>query len=322
MNNKKKLEEKISCILLTYNHAHTIDDTIKSILNQKLKNFEFIISDDCSSDGTWERLINIKKKYPDINLTQTNNNLGMANHINYAFSLTTRPYVALLNHDDLYEPNLLEEWGQLLEKYQTSAFVFNSYKNYDNGNISTYMPSEILNGDWLIRNSLLENLYCKIRATCMIRKSAFNDIGGTNPKYGYIADVDLWIRLAKKYSVCFSNKTIITVKNEKPKNFYPEEYLPYGKFWDKKNLLYELYLDNIDEYRKSFKIKDRILWYKYLLNVNKDIIYWILILIYKKKFSVLSEIKKIIKRKEIYIFTFIFIKILIYILSIKKNFKY
>lgn len=321
MNNKKKIEEKISCILLTYNHKHTIEDTIKSILNQKLKNFEFIISDDCSSDGTWEKLINIKKKYQNIILSQTKNNLGMANNINYAFSLTTRPYVALLNHDDLYEPNLLEEWSKLLEKYHTAAFVFNSYKNYRTGCISTYMPKEILDGDWLIRNSLLENLYCKIRATCMIRRTAFYNIGGVKSEYGYIADIDLWIRLAKKYSVCFSNKTIITVKNEKQEDFYPEEYFPYKKFWEKKNLLYNLYLDNIDQYRKSFKIKDRILWYKYLLNVNRDIIYWVLVLIYKKKTSILFELNKIIKREEIYILTYIFLKILIYILNFKKKIK-
>ena len=62
MYKQKYLEKKISCILLTYNHVHVVEETVNSILKQKLKNFEFIISDDCSNDGTWEKLLNIKKK--------------------------------------------------------------------------------------------------------------------------------------------------------------------------------------------------------------------------------------------------------------------
>ena len=62
MNKKKNLENKISCVLLTYNHVHTIENTVNSILKQKIRNFEFIISDDCSNDGTWQKIINIKKK--------------------------------------------------------------------------------------------------------------------------------------------------------------------------------------------------------------------------------------------------------------------
>lgn len=61
MYKKNFLANKISCVLITYNHSHTIEDTVRSVLKQKLKNFEFIISDDCSNDGTWEKLLNIKK---------------------------------------------------------------------------------------------------------------------------------------------------------------------------------------------------------------------------------------------------------------------
>ena len=47
------LGDNISCCLLTFNHAHIIESTINSILEQTVKNFEFIVSDDCSTDGTW-----------------------------------------------------------------------------------------------------------------------------------------------------------------------------------------------------------------------------------------------------------------------------
>lgn len=318
---QKYLEEKVSCVLLSYNHVHTIEDTVKSVLKQKLKNFEFIISDDCSNDGTWEKLINIKKKNNNIILKKTKTNIGMSGNTNYAFSLCSRPYIALLHHDDLYPSNLLEEWGKILDKHREAAFVFNSYKNFETNTISTFMPSEIIEGDWLIRNVLLSKLDCSIRGTCMVRKSAFDKVGGMNTKFGYIADIDLWIRLAKKFPACFSSKTIITVKTQKPK-YYTDNYLPYKNFWKKKKLLYSLYLKNIQEYKNSILLKDKLLWYKYLFNVNKDILYWIIYLLCKKKIYIILQIKQIFKIKEIFIITRLLIFIIIKMLKKRIYFNY
>ena len=317
MHPKKKLN-KISVLLLTYNHAHTIENSINSILEQNLKDFEFIISDDCSNDGTWEKVKDIQKKNKKIIITQTKKNLGMPGNTNHGFSLCTKPYVALLHHDDLYDANLLESWGELIEKYNESAFVFNSYKNYETNRITTFMPSEILEGDWLIRNSLYKTLYCEIRGTCMIRKSAFYSIGGMNEKFGYLADIDLWIKLAKKYSVCFSNKALITVKTDRPE-YYSQDYLPYKKFWRKKNLLYDIYFENIKEHKNSSLIKNKFLWYRYLFNVNKDIIYWILLHSYKKKFDIVLEVKQIYNREEIFFGTKLFILIISSVIKIFKK---
>ena len=314
MNQKKYLEKKISCVLLTYNHAHTVEDAVASVLKQRLKKFEFIISDDCSNDGTWEKLVNIKKKYKNIILTKTKKNMGMPGNTNYAFSLCTRPYIALLHHDDLYPSNLLEEWGKMLEKYSEAAFVFNRYKNYENKTISTFVPSQILNGDWLIRNSLLAKLDCCVRGTCMIRKAAFDRIGGMNTKFGYIADIDLWIRLAKKYSVCFAKKTIISVKTQRPE-YYSEDYLPLKKFWKKKKLLYSLFSKNIEEYKNSSLIKNKLLFYRYLFNVNRDILYWLMFLMYKRKINIVLEAKQVLKVKEVFFITRLFIFLIIKILK-------
>lgn len=312
---QKYLEEKVSCVLLSYNHVHTIEDTVKSVLKQKLKNFEFIISDDCSNDGTWEKLINIKKKNNNIILRKTKTNIGMAGNTNYAFSLCSRPYIALLHHDDLYPSNLLEEWAKMLDKYSEAAFVFNSYKNYETNKISTFMPSEILDGDWLIRNRLFKTLYCVIRGTCMIRKSAFYSVGGMNEKFGYLADINLWIKLAKKYSVCFNNKVLITVKTNRPK-YYCDDYNPHKNFWKRKNLLYDIYLENIKEFKNSSAIKNKLLWFRYLFNVNKDIFYWIIYHLYKKNINEILQVKQIYNREEILFVTKIFIKVVTLIIKI------
>ena len=52
----------VSVIILTYNQFDSVEKTIVNILNQSFDNFELIISDDNSTDGTKEKLLNIAKK--------------------------------------------------------------------------------------------------------------------------------------------------------------------------------------------------------------------------------------------------------------------
>jgi len=56
----------ISVCLLTYNQAHIVESTIRSILDQSRRDFEFIVSDDCSTDGTWEKILEIAAADPKI----------------------------------------------------------------------------------------------------------------------------------------------------------------------------------------------------------------------------------------------------------------
>ena len=51
--------EKISVCLLTYNHIEVIESTLRTILDQTITGYEVIVSDDCSNDGTWERILEL-----------------------------------------------------------------------------------------------------------------------------------------------------------------------------------------------------------------------------------------------------------------------
>ena len=56
---RSRLGEKISVCLLTYNHVEVVESTLRSILDQTVACHEVIVSDDCSTDGTWERILAI-----------------------------------------------------------------------------------------------------------------------------------------------------------------------------------------------------------------------------------------------------------------------
>lgn len=103
--------ENVSVCLLTYNHAEVIESTLRSILDQTITGYEVIVSDDCSTDGTWERILELAAGDARIKPVRTPHNMGMPGNANFAVAQSGRPYIALLHHDDLYRKDLLEKWA-------------------------------------------------------------------------------------------------------------------------------------------------------------------------------------------------------------------
>lgn len=78
------LGNQVSVCLLTYNHAHLLESTLASIQQQTLTGYEIIVSDDCSTDGTWSLLQRLAAVDPRIRPLRTPTNLGMPGNANFA----------------------------------------------------------------------------------------------------------------------------------------------------------------------------------------------------------------------------------------------
>lgn len=121
----------LSVCLITYNHEKYIRNAIEGILMQKVDfEWELIIADDCSTDGTKEILIEYKAKHPDfIKLILQEKNIGPAkNHI----ELITTPiskYIALCDGDDYWtDPLKLQKQVGFLEANQDYVLCFHPIK--------------------------------------------------------------------------------------------------------------------------------------------------------------------------------------------------
>lgn len=101
------MEELVSIITPSYNTARFIGKTIESVLAQTYTNWEMIIVDDCSSDGTDEIVLN----YPDprIRYLKNQKNSGAAVSRNYALREAKGKWIAFLDSDDLWLPEKLEK---------------------------------------------------------------------------------------------------------------------------------------------------------------------------------------------------------------------
>lgn len=96
---------------------------IDSILNQTYKDFEFIICDDGSNDGTYEMVQDLIKNDKRVILIKNNENKGLAYSLNHCLSIAKGKYIARMDADDISMPDRLEKQIGFLNKHLEYAMV-------------------------------------------------------------------------------------------------------------------------------------------------------------------------------------------------------
>lgn len=117
----------VSIILPAYNSIKFIEDTLNSIINQEYPNWELLITDDCSNDGTWEILNEYAKKDKRIKLYRLKNNAGAGVARNNSINNAKGRFIAFCDSDDQWKSDKLEK--QL--KFMIDNNLPLSYTSYD-----------------------------------------------------------------------------------------------------------------------------------------------------------------------------------------------
>jgi len=281
------LGDRISVCLLAYNHVNVIESTLASILDQTINGYEVIVSDDCSTDGTWERIQAMASTDSRIRAIQTPKNLGMPGNANFAVSQTDRPYIALLHHDDIYRKDLLEKWAGVMTRYPDVGFVFNTYGKFGSDYVyRDNMPGEYILGHWLLDNYLFARWGCVVRGTAMIRREAWDAVGGMRESYGLLADIDLWMRLAMRGPVGYVDEPLITVRHARP-NYYPDIYTGKNWHWSRRVLLYEIHATNRLQYYDLGTVAGRLRWWGFRLKLSIETTKWLTYALVRRRVGML-----------------------------------
>ena len=95
---------KVSVLIKAYNHERFIADAVESVLEQRVGcDYEIVIGEDCSTDGTRAVLLSLRDKYPDhVRLLLRDRNLGNIRNFTDALRACRGEYVALLDGDDYW----------------------------------------------------------------------------------------------------------------------------------------------------------------------------------------------------------------------------
>ena len=208
---------KISVVLTTYNRARVLGATVQSILSQTLEDFELVISDDASQDDTEGICRDYERRDRRVRYRRGLKNVGMPGNLNAGIEASGAEYVANLHDGDLYEPTLLEKWTAALDGSPRAAFVFNAYRAVDIDGRTVCVYREPL-GPCVPGSVLLEQIFFRrwrfdspVWGTVMGRRSAYLTVGLFDPRFGFLSDVDMWLRLAERFDVAYIPEPLITL---------------------------------------------------------------------------------------------------------------
>lgn len=123
-------QELVSVIMPTYKCGQFIGESIRSVQAQTFTNWELIIVDDCSEDGTVDVVLDFKKKDARIQLLQNAYNSGSAVSRNVAIKHAKGRWIAFLDSDDLWEPDKLEKQIKFMVE-NNYAFSYHEYVEID-----------------------------------------------------------------------------------------------------------------------------------------------------------------------------------------------
>ena len=277
---------EISVCLLTYNHVDVVESTLRSILDQTVSGYEVIVSDDSSSDGTWERILTLAREDDRIKPVRTPRNMGMAANANFAVRHAARPYVALLHHDDLYRQDLLDQWLGVMERHADVGFVFNQYGFYQSSLVKAHpFVDERLDGRWFLVNHLLAHWGCPVRGVAMIRRAWWLKVDGMREHFGLLADVDLWMRLAAATAVGYVAEPLVTVRHARPA-YYPDIYKSFS--WRTQRYLYEIHAANHQAYWDVGTLAGRLRWWRFRFRLSRETGRWLAYAVVRRKRSMIA----------------------------------
>ena len=135
----KKL--KISVVMAVFNGGMYLRDSIQSILDQSLTNFEFIIIDDKSVDDSAKIITSFSD--PRIRHIRNQTNLGLAASLNKGIKLAKGEYIARMDADDISLPNRLEIQANYLDFHPDISVVGSYVQTFNEKGLTTklYYPT-------------------------------------------------------------------------------------------------------------------------------------------------------------------------------------
>lgn len=197
---------KVSVLMPCFNGVKYILKAIDSVLSQSFRDFELLIFDDQSTDGTFEIVSGLEDSR--IKVFRNASNLGLVGNWNKAIEMSSGEYIHFLFQDDILLPGALESEVAALDANPKCSLCFSASCVIDsNGAITMkrrpFKRDMVLKGSDFARKTFrTHNIYGE-PSNVMFRRDCWQKVGPFNDSLCYSPDWEYWIRLSLNGDVCY-----------------------------------------------------------------------------------------------------------------------
>ena len=202
---------KVSIILPTYNRLPMLKEAVDSVLAQDFEDFELIVVDDGSTDGTADEM----KKYGGrVRLLRHPENRGVSAARNRGILNAKGKYIAFLDSDDLWVKGKLKIQVAFLEDNPHYPICYTDEIWIRRGKRVNPKNKHAKYSGWIFEKCLP---LCIISpSSVMMKKTLFSKVGLFDEALPVCEDYDLWLRISARFPVFFINRKLIIKRGGHP----------------------------------------------------------------------------------------------------------
>lgn len=178
----------VSVVMPVYNAAEYLDESIESILGQTFSDFEFLILDDGSTDGSLALLRQWEARDSRIRVFESPVNLGVVTSSNTIVSQASTPFIARMDADDIAHPDRLRRQLRILQDESEVMLVGTLWDGIDSEG-RPVRPRD----RWRLAFRSKQAPFP--HGSVMFRRASFGEIGGYRAECAYWEDLDLYLRM-------------------------------------------------------------------------------------------------------------------------------
>ena len=196
-------EPKISVVIPVYNGERYLVECIQSVYRQTYSNFEIIVVDDASTDGTRAIIERLRDSYGQLRYFRNEKNLGTGGSRNVGIRESKADLVGFLDQDDRWYPTFLETQLRILDANPDIDCLYCDFDFIDEASNVTDISSGcyVCQGEPSINRIGIEAIWkgqTPIPSTVIFRKSALFDVGLFSVEY--LDCINMWIKFAVGHS--------------------------------------------------------------------------------------------------------------------------
>lgn len=202
----------IDVVIPSYNYGRFLQESIKSVLGQTFQDFHLFIIDDGSTDNTREVVSRYQLLHSNIQyFFQENRGLPAAR--NTGLKLSTAPFIAFLDADDVWMPEKLEETLKPFYAQPNLGVVYTLIEMVDGwGNhIAQERPCTPVRGD-VFHQLLFNNSIAGSSSSVLVRRECIKKVGSFDESLPSCEDWDLWLRIARFFPFDYIAKPLVKIR--------------------------------------------------------------------------------------------------------------